>query len=92
MADWDEVTAQLLGALRRFVQGDAEPLKSLWSHRDDVTIFGGWGACEQGWAAAGLAIGKAGVKPHRIARQLQADEGAKMQGTQSGSALPGTGN
>jgi hypothetical protein len=27
------------------------PLKSLWSHRDDVTIFGGWGACEQGWAA-----------------------------------------
>jgi ketosteroid isomerase-like protein len=36
------------GSLSR---GDAEPLKSMWSHRDDVTIFGGWGAYEQGWAA-----------------------------------------
>jgi ketosteroid isomerase-like protein len=23
----------------------------LWSHADDVTIFGGWGAYEQGWDA-----------------------------------------
>jgi hypothetical protein len=51
MSDWDEITDQLLEAQRRFVQGDAGPLKSLWSHRDDVTIFGGWGAYEQGWAA-----------------------------------------
>lgn len=51
MSDWDEFTGQLLEALRRFVQGDAGPYKSLWSHRDDVTIFGGWGAYEQGWAA-----------------------------------------
>lgn len=51
MADRDEFTAQYLEALRRFVQGDAEPLTSMWPHRDDVTIFGGWGACEQGWAA-----------------------------------------
>ena len=51
MSDWDEFTKQLLHALRRFVQGDAEPYKSLWSHADDVTIFGGWGAYEQGWAA-----------------------------------------
>ena len=43
MSDWDGFTKQLLDALRRFVQGDAEPYKSLWSHRDDVTIFGGWG-------------------------------------------------
>jgi hypothetical protein len=42
---------QLLDTLRRFVQGDAEPYKSLWSHADDVTIFGGWGAYEQGWTA-----------------------------------------
>lgn len=51
MPDWDEFTLQLLDALRRFVQGDAEPYRNLWSHRDDVTIFGGWGAYEQGWAA-----------------------------------------
>ena len=50
MSDWDEFTKQLLDALRRFAQGDAEPYKSLWSHADDVTIFGGWGAYEQGWA------------------------------------------
>ena len=51
MSDWDEFTGQLLDALRRFVQGDAEPYKSLWSRADDVMIFGGWGAYEQGWAA-----------------------------------------
>ena len=51
MSDWDEFTGQLLDALRRFAQGDAEPYKSLWSRADDVTIFGGWGAYEQGWAA-----------------------------------------
>lgn len=51
MPDWDEFTLQILDALRRFVQGDAEPYRNLWSHRDDVTIFGGWGAYEQGWAA-----------------------------------------
>ena len=51
MSDWDEFTGQLLDALRRFVQGDAEPYKSLWSRAGDVTIFGGWGAYEQGWAA-----------------------------------------
>jgi len=51
MSDWDEFNKQLLEALRRFVQGDAEPVKLLWSHADDVMIFGGWGAWEQGWAA-----------------------------------------
>jgi hypothetical protein len=51
MSDWDEFTGRLLDALRRFVQGDAEPLKRLWPHGDDVTVFGGWGAYEQGWAA-----------------------------------------
>ena len=28
MPDWDEFTVQLLDALRRFVQGDAEPYKT----------------------------------------------------------------
>ena len=51
MSDWDEFNKQLLDALRQFVQGDAEPVKRLWSHADDVMIFGGWGAYEQGWAA-----------------------------------------
>jgi ketosteroid isomerase-like protein len=53
MSDWDDLTARLDEALRRFVDGDPEPYKSLWSRRDDVTIFGAWGAWEQGWAAVG---------------------------------------
>ena len=56
MSDWDGFTKQLLDALRRFVQGDAGPYKSLWSHRDDVTIFGGWGAYEQGWPRSSHAL------------------------------------
>ena len=39
------------GLSRRFVNGDAGPYKQLWSHVDDVTIFGGWGGYEQGWDA-----------------------------------------
>ena len=42
MSDWDEFTGQLLDALRRFAQGDAEPYKSLWSRGrcDDLRRLG----------------------------------------------------
>jgi ketosteroid isomerase-like protein len=36
-----------------FGSGDASPFAALWSQRDDVTIFGGFGAYERGWAAVG---------------------------------------
>ncbi len=36
-----------------FGAGDAAPFAALWSRRDDVTIFGGFGAYERGWAAVG---------------------------------------
>ena len=36
-----------------FLGGDAGPTAALWSRRDDVTIFGGWGAYERGWGAVG---------------------------------------
>jgi hypothetical protein len=51
MSSWDEFCDQRCGALERFVNGDAGPYKQLWSHADDVTIFGGWGGYEQGWDA-----------------------------------------
>ena len=51
MSSWDEFCDQRRGAIERFVNGDAGPYKQLWSHADDVTIFGGWGAYEQGWDA-----------------------------------------
>ena len=41
MPSWDEFCGQRRGALERFVNGDAGPCKQLWSHADDVTIFGG---------------------------------------------------
>src|SRR5664279_2729720 len=31
--------------------GDPQPYVSLWAQDDDVTIFGAWGAYEQGWQA-----------------------------------------
>ena len=46
MSGWDEFCGQRRGALERFVNGDAGPYKQLWSHADDVTIFGGWGGYE----------------------------------------------
>lgn len=41
----------LYAALEAFGQGDAAPFAALWSRRDDVTIFGAYGAYERGWAA-----------------------------------------
>jgi hypothetical protein len=51
MSSWDEFCDQRRGALERFVNGDAGRCKQLWSHADDVTVFGGWGGYEQGWDA-----------------------------------------
>jgi hypothetical protein len=53
MTGWDEARNQHKAALAEFVKGNPEPSKALWSHRDDVSIFGGWGAYERGWAAVG---------------------------------------
>ncbi len=51
MSSWDEFCVQRRRAIERFVNGDVGPYKQLWCHADDVTIFGGWGAYEQGWDA-----------------------------------------
>jgi ketosteroid isomerase-like protein len=51
MSAWDEISADRRMAIERFVNGDAGPYKQLWSQAHDVTIFGGWGAYEQGWDA-----------------------------------------
>jgi ketosteroid isomerase-like protein len=36
-------------ALHSLVQGDPAPMRDVWSHRDDVTTFLGFGGREQGW-------------------------------------------
>lgn len=38
---------------RRFINGDAERWKHHASHRDDVTILGGFGGYEKGWQEVG---------------------------------------
>jgi SnoaL-like domain len=42
--------ARIQGAIRQFANGDPEPYKACWSQAADVTIYGGWGAYERGWA------------------------------------------
>lgn len=44
---------RLEAALDAFVRGDAVPFKALWSHGQDVSILGGWGAYEIGWGQVG---------------------------------------
>jgi ketosteroid isomerase-like protein len=36
-----------------FINGDASLWKENASHRDDVTLFGGWGTYERGWNGVG---------------------------------------
>lgn len=53
-SDFQQAVAQVQSALQRAcTTGEPEPLKALYSHADDVTIMGGWGAYEFGWAQVG---------------------------------------
>jgi hypothetical protein len=46
----------LVAAQTEFVQGNAKPFKSLWSHGEDVSIFGAFGGFEQGWSLVGARL------------------------------------
>jgi ketosteroid isomerase-like protein len=52
-SSWEVAMAQLLTAQPDFMNGDATGLQRLYSHRDDVTVMGGFGGCERGWAEVG---------------------------------------
>src|SRR5215469_6755422 len=47
--DFQQLLQEERIANEQFLAGDAEPVKQQWSHAEDVTIFGGFGAYEQGW-------------------------------------------
>jgi ketosteroid isomerase-like protein len=47
--DFHQTLQQVRIANQHFLVGDPAPYKACWSHADDVTIFGGWGAYEKGW-------------------------------------------
>lgn len=52
-SSWDAAMAQLAAAQRDFMNGDATGLQRLYSHRDDVTVMGGFGGFERGWGEVG---------------------------------------
>lgn len=51
--DFRKAVTQAQSAIQRACAGDPEPFKALYSHADDVTIMGAWGAHEFGWAQVG---------------------------------------
>ena len=51
--DFNQTIQQERTANQHFLAGDVAPVKALWSHADDVTICGGWGAYEKGWEQVG---------------------------------------
>jgi ketosteroid isomerase-like protein len=51
--DFHQTLQQVRTANQHFLAGDPAPYKACWSHADDATIFGGWGAYEQGWEQVG---------------------------------------
>ncbi len=50
---FSEVIADSDSANIELLHGEATPLKQLYSHNDDVTVLGGFGGVEQGWAKVG---------------------------------------
>ncbi len=51
-------------AITAFEEGDPAPYLACWSHTDDVTIFGGWGAYEKGWEEVGPRMEWAAARFH----------------------------
>ena len=45
-----------------FAGGDPRPYRALWADGADVTIFGAWGAHEQGWDQVGPRLAWAGAR------------------------------
>lgn len=44
-----QAVEQVYSASRHYLAGDPAPFLACWSHAEDVTIFGAWGAYERGW-------------------------------------------
>jgi ketosteroid isomerase-like protein len=47
--DFDRVIQQNHDALGEFVKGNPEPLKEMYSHREDVTLANPFGPARRGW-------------------------------------------
>jgi hypothetical protein len=65
---FDTFHNELVAAQNAFQLGNAEPLKALWSHAEDVTLMGAYGGHERGWDLVGARLsrvaGMAGKSRH----------------------------
>jgi ketosteroid isomerase-like protein len=48
-ADFQPMLDRYQAATLAFGKGDAEPFIELWSQKNDVSLFGAFGPCRQGW-------------------------------------------
>ncbi len=94
--DLRETLDQLVAALNRFLTGDPGGLLELWSHSDDVTVFGGFGSYERGWegvkqntewAASRFSGGQLSVEP--LAASASGDLAYSVWLEQSEVRVPG---
>jgi ketosteroid isomerase-like protein len=59
MATQDELLQtieQVRAVSQQYLNGDPAPFQACWSHAEDVTIFGAWGAYERGWEQVGSRL------------------------------------
>ena len=78
--DWRRFEKQYASAQNAFQRGDVEPIKALWSHADDVTLFGALGGHERGWAAIGSRLSQV-ARMNTIGEHKAADVIATIVGT-----------
>src|SRR5215203_442862 len=57
--DLDELVEQYHLALGEILKGDAEPLKSMYSHREDVSLANPFGPPVRGWEQAAARMERA---------------------------------
>jgi ketosteroid isomerase-like protein len=77
--DFDAVLEQYHQALDQIVKGDAEPLKALWSNRDEVTLANPWGPAVRGWKEAAARM-EAAATHYTDGKAVGFDKLAKHQG------------
>ena len=51
--DFQQATNEIQSATQQFCNGNADPIKALWSHTAAATIMGGWGSHEHTWEQVG---------------------------------------
>ncbi len=61
MFDFDEVVAHYQRALEEFVKGNPEPLKMMYSHREEITLANPFGPPVRGWEQAAVTMERAAM-------------------------------